>query len=84
MLETLAITVGTSAIVSLINWLFSRPAKHTDQIHAMDVRLTKAEERLLGTSERVTKTEETLEEICKNMVRKEDLAELKQMIKERL
>jgi hypothetical protein len=48
----------------------------------IDLRLARAEEKIHGTAGRVTRTETSIEDIRDNMVRREDLDDLRAFIKE--
>ena len=71
-LELLLAGALPSLAVMLIGWIFTRAVKQSDKVHALDIRLTKAEEKLHGHAGRLTGTELAMKEISENMVRRDD------------
>ena len=81
-MEAIIASVVSAGLVGLINWLFSQPGKHRENLHALEIRVTKVEERSHGIANRVTKTEEAIEDIRENMVRRADLESALDQLKE--
>ena len=81
-MDAIIASVLSAGLVGLLNWLFSQPGQSREAIHALEIRVTKAEEKLDGFSNRVTKTEDAIEDIRENMVRRTDLESALDQLKE--
>lgn len=81
-MEAIIASIVSAGLVGLLNWLFAQPGKSREALHALEIRVTKAEERLHGVGNRVTRTEEAIEDIRENMLRRTDLENALQQMKD--